>query len=464
MLMLNSGSLLNARPIVRTRRSQYSDNVAQTVHPLQVNHPTFSQRVFLKRVAAGLSEHPHIEETGSHLIAKTGCSFEPNKFGNERAGSSLKPGGNECWRKIRPSLHLDMSASKLNADPGKLEAFLGRALNDMGAAFKTALIIIGERVGLYKAMAGAGPMTPAELAEKTGTSERYVREWLCAQAASGYVEYDAKSEKFTLPDEQALLLAVDNGPAYLPAAYQVIASTVTDEPQLRETFKTGFGFGWHQHCAGLFEGTERFFRPSYAASLVSSWIPALNGTEAKLKAGGKVADVGCGHGASTILMAQAYPKSHFVGYDYHEPSIATARRRADEAGVADRISFEVAGASNFPGKEFDLVAFFDCLHDMGDPVGAAAHVRSSLKPDGSWMIVEPAAGDRIEDNLNPVGRVFYAASTMICTPASKAQEVGLALGAQAGEARLQDVAKRGGFTHVRRAAETPFNLILEAKP
>jgi 2-polyprenyl-3-methyl-5-hydroxy-6-metoxy-1,4-benzoquinol methylase len=357
-----------------------------------------------------------------------------------------------------------MSASKLNADPEKLNAFLGRALNDMGAAFQTALIIIGERVGLYKAMAGAGPMTPAELAEKTGTNERYVREWLCAQAASGYVEYDAQSEKFTLPDEQALLLAVDSGPAYLPAAYQIIASTVVDEPQIRESFKTGFGFGWHQHCAALFEGTERFFRPSYAGSLISSWLPALNGTEAKLKAGAKVADVGCGHGASTILMAQAYPKSRFVGYDYHEPSIATARKRAQEAGVADRITFEVAGASDFPGKDFDLVAFFDCLHDMGDPVGAARHVRSSLKPDGSWMIVEPAAGDRIEDNLNPVGRVYYAASTMVCTPASKAQEVGLALGAQAGEARLREVAMKGGFTHVRRAAETPFNLILEAKP
>ena len=357
-----------------------------------------------------------------------------------------------------------MSASKLNADPDKLNAFLGRALNDMGAAFQTALIIIGERVGLYKAMAGAGPMTSTELAGKTETDERYVREWLCAQAASGYVEYDPTSGKFTLPDEQALLLAVDSGPAYLPAAYQIIASTVIDEPQLRETFKTGFGFGWHQHCAQLFEGTERFFRPSYAGSLISSWIPALNGTEAKLKAGAKVADVGCGHGASTILMAQAYPKSQFVGYDYHEPSIAKARERAVEAGVADRITFEVAGASDYPGKDFDLVAFFDCLHDMGDPVGAASHVRSSLKPDGSWMIVEPAAGDRIEDNLNPVGRVYYAASTMICTPASKAQEVGLALGAQAGEARLGDVAKRGGFTHFRRAATTPFNLVLEAKP
>jgi SAM-dependent methyltransferase len=357
-----------------------------------------------------------------------------------------------------------MNAPKLNPNPDKLNAFLGQALNDMGAAIQTALIIIGDRLGLYKAMAGAGPMTPAELAAKSETDERYVREWLCAQAASSYVQNDPKSGKFTLPDEQALLLAVDTGPAFLPAAYQIIASTVVDEPQLRECFKTGFGFGWHQHCAALFEGTERFFRPSYATHLISSWIPSLNGTESRLKAGARVADVGCGFGASTILMAQAYPNSRFVGYDNHEPSIKSARERAAAAGVGDRISFEVAGAKDFPGKDFDLVAFFDCLHDMGDPVGAAKHVKTSLKPDGTWLIVEPAAGDRIEDNLNPVGRVYYAASTMVCTPASKAQEVGLALGAQAGESRLREVATKGGFTHFRRATETPFNLILEAKP
>jgi SAM-dependent methyltransferase len=357
-----------------------------------------------------------------------------------------------------------MKAPKLNVNPDKLNAFLGRALNDMGAAFQTALIILGERLGLYRAMAGAGALSPAELAKKTDTDERYVREWLCAQAASGYVEYDAKSEKFTLPDEQALLLAVDSGPAYLPAAYQIIASTVVDEPQLRETFKTGFGFGWHQHCADLFEGTERFFRPSYAGNLISSWIPALDGIEAKLKAGARVADVGCGHGASTLLMARAYPKATFVGYDYHAPSIEKARQRAKDEGLGDRITFGVAGAKDFPGKEFDMVAFFDCLHDMGDPVGAAEHVRAALKPDGTWFIVEPAAGDKVEENLNPVGRVFYAASTMICTPASRSQEVGLALGAQAGEARLRDVAKKGGFKRFRRATATPFNLILEARP
>jgi SAM-dependent methyltransferase len=357
-----------------------------------------------------------------------------------------------------------MTPPKLNVNPDKLNAFLGQALNDMGAAFQTALIILGDRLGLYKAMAGAGALSPATLASKTGTEERYVKEWLCAQAASGYVTYDPVSEKFTLPDEQALLLAVDTGPAFLPAAYQVIASTVIDEPQLRETFRTGFGFGWHQHCAELFEGTERFFRPSYAGNLISSWIPALNGVEAKLRAGAKVADVGCGHGASIILMAQAYPKSKFIGYDYHAPSIDRARERAAAAGVADRVTFEVAASKEYPGKDFDLVAFFDCLHDMGDPAGAAKHVRASLKSDGTWLIVEPAAGDRIEDNLNPVGRVFYAASTMICTPASKSQEVGLALGAQAGERRLRDVATKGGFTRFRRATTTPFNLILEAQP
>ena len=357
-----------------------------------------------------------------------------------------------------------MNTPQLNVDPAKLNAFLGRALNDMGAAFQTALIIIGERLGLYKGMAGAGPLTPGELAKKTATDERYVKEWLCAQAASGYVTYDPASGKFTLPDEQALLLAVETGPAFLPAAYQIIASTVMDEPQLRETFKTGFGFGWHQHCAALFEGTERFFRPSYNGNLISSWIPALEGVEAKLKAGGKVADVGCGHGASTILMAQSYPKSKFIGYDYHQPSVEHARAAAKAAGVADRVTFEVAASKEYPGKDFDLVAFFDCLHDMGDPVGAAKHVKPSLKPDGTWLIVEPAAGDKIEDNLNPVGRVFYAASTMICTPAAKSQEVGLALGAQAGEARLREVVTKGGFTRFRRATATPFNLILEARP
>jgi SAM-dependent methyltransferase len=390
---------------------------------------------------------------------------------NRSAGDTLLPVAHSHGRgHLLDSTHRGKTATPpmnppaLNINSEKLNAFLGRALNDMGAAFQTALIIVGERLGLYKAMAGAGSLSAAELAQKTATDERYVREWLCAQAASGYVAYEPATGRFTLPDEQALLLAVETGPAYLPAAYQIIASTVVDEPQLRETFRTGFGFGWHQHNAGLFEGTERFFRPSYAANLITSWIPALAGVEAKLKAGAEVADVGCGHGASTILMAQAYPKSSFIGYDYHEPSVKHARETAERAGVSARVKFAVAGAKDYPGKNLDLVTFFDCLHDMGDPMGAAKHVRASLKPDGTWLIVEPFAGDRIEQNLNPVGRVFYAASAMICTPASRSQEVGLALGAQAGESRLRDVVQQGGFTRFRRATETPFNLILEARP
>ena len=357
-----------------------------------------------------------------------------------------------------------MNSTHLNPDPDKLQAFLGKALADMGAAFQTALIIIGERLGLYRAMAGAGPLLPAELAEKTGTHERYVREWLCSQAAGGYLEYDAGSGRFTLPDEQALLLTVEDGPAYLPAAYQIISSTIQDEPRIREVFQNGLGLGWHEHCACLFEGTERFFRPSYANHLISAWIPALLGVEAKLTAGARVADVGCGHGASTILMALAFPRSTFFGYDYHGKSIDRAREAAAASGVSDRVKFEVAASKNYPGKDYDLVTFFDCLHDMGDPVGAAQHVRQSLKPEGTWMVVEPIASDRLEENLNLVGRVYYAASTMICTPASKSQEVGLALGAQAGESKIRAVISQGGFTRFRRAAETSFNMILEAQP
>ncbi len=357
-----------------------------------------------------------------------------------------------------------MNPADLTINEEKLNAFMGRALNDMGGAINTSLILIGDRLGLYKAMAGAGPLTAAEVAGKTGTNERYVREWLSAQAAGGYVEYDAAAEKFTLPDEQAMALAVDNSPAFIPGAYQIVASTVIDEPKLRAAFQSGEGVGWHEHNCNLFEGTERFFRPGYSARLVSEWLPALEGVQAKLERGARVADVGCGYGVSTILMAQAYPNSKFFGFDYHEPSIAWARRSAEKAGVSDRVTFEVAASKTFPGQGYDLVAFFDCLHDMGDPVGAAAHVRQTLKPDGTWMIVEPFANDRLEDNLNPVGRVFYSASTLICTPASRAQEVGLALGAQAGEKRLRAVVTEGGFTRFRRAAETPFNLILEARP
>jgi SAM-dependent methyltransferase len=295
-------------------------------------------------------------------------------------------------------------------------------------------------------------------------TERYVREWLASQAAGGYASYDAEAGRFFLTEEQAFALTDENGPVFLPGAFQLALSAVNSEPRIATAFKTGEGVGWHEHNPGLFAGTERFFRPGYAANLVGSWIPALEGVEEKLKAGARVADVGCGHGASTILMAEAYPKSTFVGFDYHQASVEYARSKALEAGVSDRVSFEVAKAKDYPGNDYDLVAFFDALHDMGDPVGAANHVLSALKSDGTWMIVEPFANDKVEDNLNPIGRIFYSASTMLCTPASRSQEVGLGLGAQAGEARIRDVVTTGGFNRFRRVTETPFNLVFEARP
>jgi SAM-dependent methyltransferase len=349
-------------------------------------------------------------------------------------------------------------------DQAKLTAFVSKFVGDLGAALHAPLVLIGERLGLYKAMADTGPMTPAQLASHTGTDERYVREWLCAQAASGYAEYDADTGRFSLSPEQALALANEGGPAYLPGAFHIALSMMRDLPKLADAFVTGEGVGWHEHDHALFHGTEKFFRSNYAGNLTSNWIPALDGVEEKLKRGATVADIGCGHGSSIILMAQAYPRSRFTGFDYHPASIDRARDLAKLAGVADGVSFEIATAKDYPGHDYDLVAFFDCLHDLGDPVGAAAHVRQSLKSDGTWMIVEPFANDRVEDNLNAVGRIFYSTSTMICTPASRAQEVGLALGAQAGEARLREVVTAGGFTRVRRAAATPFNLVLEARP
>ncbi len=326
-----------------------------------------------------------------------------------------------------------------------------------------ALVIIGDKLGLYKAMADSSPVTPTELAAKTKTDERYVREWLNANAASGYLTYDPGSQTYTLPPEQAFALAVDDSPAFLPGAFQIIGSVMRDEPKITDAFRTGNGVGWHEHDTELFQGTERFFRPNYAANLISHWIPSLTGVKEKLEAGGRVADVGCGHGSSTILMAKAFPNSTFFGFDYHPASIEWARKAAKNAGVGDRITFETASAKDYPGNGYDLVTFFDCLHDMGDPAGASAHVRSTLAKDGSWMIVEPFANDKVEDNLNPVGRIYYSASTMICTPASRSQEVGLALGAQAGEARMREVVSSGGFSNFRRAAETPFNLVFEAR-
>lgn len=349
-------------------------------------------------------------------------------------------------------------------DENKLNAFMGQFVQDLGAALSVATVMLGDQLGLYKAMADGAPCTPAQLAHRTGTDPRYVREWLSSQAASGYVHYDAGSETFALEPEQALALAQDDSPAFIPGAFQLAAALIKDEPRIAEAFRSGGGVGWHEHDRDLFCGTERFFRPGYLANLLSSWIPALDGVEDKLKAGALVADVGCGHGASTVILAEAFPRSEFVGYDYHAESIEQARARAEHAGVGDRVSFEVATAKDFPGSGYDLVAMFDCLHDMGDPVGAARHVHHALAPDGTWMIVEPFAHDDLGENLNPVGRVFYSASTMVCTPASRDQEVGLALGAQAGETRLGEVVQEGGFSRFRRATETPFNLVLEARP
>ena len=338
---------------------------------------------------------------------------------------------------------------------------MNQVLGELGAGMNAALVLIGDRLGLYKAMAENGPMTSKQLAEKTRTDERYIREWLSAQAAGGFVTYDAAANRFTLPNEQAFALAVEDSPAYLPGAFEIISAAIKDVPKIVEAFRTGEGVGWDEHDSALFEGTERFFRPNYAAHLVPNWIPALNGVEAKLKTGARVADVGCGHGASTILMAQAFPRSTFVGFDYHGPSVGWARRAATRNGVKNA-RFEVATAKDFHGEPYDFVTFFDCLHDMGDPVGAAQHVFEQLSPGGIWMIVEPFAGDRLEDNLNPIGRMFYSASTMICTPASRAQEVALCLGAQAGQSRLEQVVKAGGFKQFRRATQTPFNFVFEA--
>ena len=349
-------------------------------------------------------------------------------------------------------------------DQHKLEQFLHKFVNDLGAGMCGALALVGEKLGLYTAMAGAGPLTAAELAARTSTNPRYVREWLSAQAANGYVEYDPKTDRFFLPAEHALLLANEDGPVYIPGAFHVIASVFRDEPKISEAFRSGEGVGWHEHHPSLFEGTEKFFRPTYLHNLIGSWIPALDGVERKLKEGAGVADVGCGHGASTILMAQAFPESSFYGFDYHQASIEKARQRAEKAGVQHRVKFEVATAKDFDERQYDLVCFFDCLHDMGDPVGALQHVRETLDDDGTVMIVEPYANDSLKENLNPIGRVFYAASTMICTPASRAQEVGAALGAQAPESKLREVVTAGGFKRFRRAAETPFNRVYEARP
>jgi SAM-dependent methyltransferase len=357
-----------------------------------------------------------------------------------------------------------MSTAQVNAlDMNKLNAFIGQFVTDLGAAVHSGMVVIGEKLGLYKTLA-EGPMVPAQLAAKTKTDERYLREWLSSQAAGGYITYDEKSGEFGLTEEQAFALAREDSPAYLPGAFELALGSLAAVPRIVEAFRTGAGMGWHEHADGVFHGCEKFFRPGYAANLVSSWIPVLQGVAEKLEAGARVADVGCGQGASTILMAKAFPNSRFFGFDYHEQSIQEARESAQRNGVADRVTFDVAKAKEFPGRDYDLVAVFDCLHDMGDPIGAAAHVRQSLAKDGTWMIVEPFANDQLKDNLNPVGRVYYSFSTLLCTPCSRSQEVGLCLGAQAGEKRIGEVVTSAGFSRFRRATETPFNIVYEARP
>ena len=349
-------------------------------------------------------------------------------------------------------------------DTDKLMSFVFRAVDEVGATLNSALVVMGDKLGLYRALAGAGALTPSELAGRTATAEPYVREWLNAQAAGGYVEYNPDNGRYFLPPEQAMALTDESSPAYLPGFFQIALGSVLDSPQIEAAARSGAGFGWHEHLHDVHEGCERFFRPGYNAHLVREWLPALEGVVAKLERGAKVADVGCGHGASTVLMARAFPASTFVGSDYHGESIATARERGSSAGVGDRVTFEVAPAASYAGTGFDLVTMFDCLHDMGDPAGAARHVRESLAADGTWMIVEPAAGDRVEENLNPVGRAYYGFSTLLCTPAALSQPVGLALGAQAGEARIRDIVTSAGFRQFRRVAETPFNMVFEARP
>jgi SAM-dependent methyltransferase len=349
-------------------------------------------------------------------------------------------------------------------DEAKLQALVGKAIGDLGATLSTAMISIGDRLGLFRQLASGGPATPAELAARTGTVERYVREWLAASAAGGYVEYDPESGRFSLSPEQQVALVDEASPYCVLGGFESMSAAMRAEPMIAEDFKLGRGYAYAEHDARLFEGAERFFGPSYAAFLVAAWIPALDGVESKLRAGAHVADIGCGHGVSTIAMARAFPASTFVGYDSHPPSIARASELAAQAGVGDRVRFDVATATDFPGEGYELVAHFDCFHDLGDPLGAAQRVRSALEPDGTWLIVEPQARDRLEENLNPIGRLFYGASTLICTPHALSEGAESALGAQAGEARIRAIVEAAGFRRFRRATETPFNLVFEARP
>ncbi|MET0416097.1 MAG: class I SAM-dependent methyltransferase [Actinoplanes sp.] len=349
-------------------------------------------------------------------------------------------------------------------DTDKLMAFVFRAVDEIGAALNCALVVMGDRLGYYRDLAGHDATTASELAERTGTGMHYAREWLNAQAAGGFVDYDAGTGRYTLPAEHAVALTDESSPVFLPGFFQIAHGTTRDAGMVIDAARTDAGLGWHQHNGDVHAGCERFFRPGYAANLIPSWLPALDDVVGKLETGARVADVGCGHGASTVLMAQAYPRSTFTGSDYHPESVATARDRASGAAVADRTSFEVAAATDFSGDGYDLVTMFDCLHDMGDPLGAAKHVRDVIAPDGTWMIVEPAAGDAVEQNLSPVGRVYYGFSTLLCTPASLFQPPGAALGTQAGPARIRAVTADAGFTRFRRVAETPFNHVYEVRP
>lgn len=348
-------------------------------------------------------------------------------------------------------------------DEAKLNAFMGRMLDDLGGAVSASLVLVGDHLGLFRSLAEEGPATSWDLSRRTGTNERMVREWLAAMGSSGYLTYDAATRTYGIEPEQAMVFANEDSPVFLAGFVEAIAAMYLAAPKIETAFRSGKGMGWHEHDQCLFSGTERFFRTSYNHHLVPEWLPALDGVVDKLRAGARVADVGCGHGASTIVMARAFPRSVFTGFDYHPASVQHARAAAEQAGMSDRVTFEVASAKEYPGAGYDLVTFFDCLHDMGDPAGAAAHVRESLAPGGTWMIVEPMAQNRTEDNFNPVGRLYYGASTMICTPASLAQDVGTALGAQAGEAKLREVLAEGGFGNVRLATSTPFNMVLEAR-
>ena len=347
-------------------------------------------------------------------------------------------------------------------DMDKLMEFVGRFAGDLGATVAAGNVVLGDRLGLYRGLA-EGRSTGAELAARTGTHARYVTEWLRGQAAGGYIEYDADTDSYSMTPEQTLALTDPQGILYLPGAFELALGAIAAVPRMEKAFTTGAGLGWHEHDSQVFSGCEKFFRPGYLAHLVPEWIPALDGIQQKLEAGGRIADIGCGHGASSILLAEAFPQSTIVGSDYHDGSVEEARRHAAEAGVADRVSFEVAGAQAFSGTGYSLVASFDCLHDMGDPLGAARHVRESLAPDGSWLIVEPAAGDSVAENLNPVGRVYYNFSTLLCVPNAMSQPGGYALGAQAGEQAIHQVCTDAGFTRFRRVAETPFNLVFEAR-